>query len=266
MNTTEFLQITGAICPQKTAIVFEGERFSYADISERSNRLAHALSGLGVVKGDRVAILQVNCNKYVEAYFATAKLAGIFVPLNFRAKADELTYMINNSEAKVLLVGKRYVEMVHSIQRKLKSIKHYISLEGKEKRMSDYDELLASASSDEVVPDSQDDDVSVLMFTAGTTGFPKGVMLTHNNFSSYILSNVTPADPELEEKNILTVPLYHIAGIQAVLSAVYGGRTLVIQRQFEAEEWMRLVQAEGVSRAMMVPTMLKQLMDHPKFG
>jgi acyl-CoA synthetase (AMP-forming)/AMP-acid ligase II len=90
-------------------------------------------------------------------------------------------------------------------------------------------------------------------------------MLSHNSFSSYILSNVSPVDPDLGEKNILTVPLYHIAGIQAVMAAIYGGRTLIIQRQFEADQWMELVQKEQVNRAMMVPTMLKQLMDHADF-
>jgi acyl-CoA synthetase (AMP-forming)/AMP-acid ligase II len=90
-------------------------------------------------------------------------------------------------------------------------------------------------------------------------------MLSHNSFSIYVLENVTPADPELEERNILTVPLYHVAGIQAMMAAIYGGRTLVMERQFEAKEWMGLVAAEKANRAMMVPTMLKQLIDHPDF-
>jgi acyl-CoA synthetase (AMP-forming)/AMP-acid ligase II len=90
-------------------------------------------------------------------------------------------------------------------------------------------------------------------------------MLTHESFSSYILNNVSPAELDVEEKNILTVPLYHIAGVQAVIAAIYGGRTLIIQRQFEPAEWMTLVQTERANRAMMVPTMLKMLMDHEDF-
>ncbi|MBW2252706.1 MAG: AMP-binding protein, partial [Deltaproteobacteria bacterium] len=84
-------------------------------------------------------------------------------------------------------------------------------------------------------------------------------------FASYVTGNVEPANPAVEERNLLSVPLYHIAGIQAMLAAVYGGRTLVLMRQFEVKEWMRIVQEEKVSRTMLVPTMLKWVLDDPDF-
>ena len=90
-------------------------------------------------------------------------------------------------------------------------------------------------------------------------------MLTHDSFASYLLATVMPADPDEEETNLLTVPMYHIAGLQATLAAVYGGRTLVVMRQFDAVDWMESVQKYRANRAMLVPTMLKQLMDHPRF-
>ncbi|MDP2951992.1 MAG: AMP-binding protein, partial [Chloroflexota bacterium] len=86
MKTSEFLDITAAICPEKTATTFEGKKETYERLSERVSRLAQALSKLGVARGDRVAILQVNCPQYIEAYFAATKVGAIFVPLNFRAK------------------------------------------------------------------------------------------------------------------------------------------------------------------------------------
>ena len=91
MNTTDFLNISAAMCPDRDAIVFEGKRYTFSQLNERTNQLANALAGMGVVKGDRVAMLQVNCNQHVETYFAEAKLGAIYVPLNFRAKGDELT-------------------------------------------------------------------------------------------------------------------------------------------------------------------------------
>ncbi len=265
MNTTEFLMITSAICPDRPAIIFEGKKYSFADLSQRVNRLANALLGLGIEKGDRVAILQVNCNQYVEAYYAAAKIGAIFVPLNFRAKQDELVHMLNHSESNVLFVGQRYLEMVSDMRPELPLVKHYISLDGKQEGMLDYEELLASASDEEVFTDIADDDITMLMYTAGTTGLPKGVPLIHNSFSIYLLENVTPADPEIEETNLLTMPLYHVAGIQAMLAATYGGRTLAMMRQFDVDEWLETVQREKANRAMLVPTMLKRVIDHPDF-
>ncbi len=266
MNTAEFLSIASAICPDKEAIVFEGKRFTFGQLNDRVNRLGNALAKLGVKGGDRVALLQVNSNQCVETYFAVARLGAIYVPLNFRAKGEELTYMLNTAGATTLLAGERYLDLAQSIKPDLKSVKNFISLDTPRKGMLYYEDVIASSSAEEIFRDINDSDTTILMYTAGTTGFPKGVMLTHNSFSIYVMENVTPADPEVEEKNILTVPLYHVAGIQAMMAAVYGGRTLVMERQFEPKGWMGLVETEKVNRAMMVPTMLKQLLDNPDFG
>ena len=266
MNTADFLNIATAICPERTAIVFEGKRYAFSQLNERVNRLANALSNFGVKKGDRIAMLQVNCNQFVETYFAAARLGAIYVPLNFRARGNEVTYMLNTAETSILLVGERYTGLVDSLHSDLTSVRHFISIENKHDGMLYYEDMIASSSADEAVTEIDDDDTTILMYTAGTTGFPKGVMLSHNSFAVYVLENVTPADPELEEKNILTVPLYHVAGIQAMMAAIYGGRTLVMERQFDASEWMKLVEKEKANRAMMVPTMLKQLMEHPDFA
>jgi acyl-CoA synthetase (AMP-forming)/AMP-acid ligase II len=265
MNTTEFLTITSAICPDKEAIVFEEKRYTFAQLSERTNRLGNALMSLGINKGESIATLMVNCNYCIDTYFAVAKMGGVYVPLNYRAKGNELTYMLNTAEATTVFVGERYLELVESIKPNLTTVKNFISVDKPHKDMLFYNDLLKSGSPDDIFIEIGDDDMTILMYTAGTTGFPKGVMLTHKSFTVYVLDNVTPPDTETVEKNILTVPLYHVAGIQAMMAAVYGGRTLVIERQFEPTEWMGLVQQEKASRAMMVPTMLKQLIDHPKF-
>jgi acyl-CoA synthetase (AMP-forming)/AMP-acid ligase II len=265
MNTTDFLSIASAICPDRDCVVFEGRRYTFEQVSQRVNRLANALASLGVKKGDGVAIVQVNCNQYLESYFATAKLGGIFVPLNFRAKQEELSYMLNHSEARVVLSGERYAPLLQEVRQELPSVQHYICIDGRADNMLYYDDLLSSASEEEVETEIEDDEVTMLLYTAGTTGRPKGVPLTHNSFSIYVLENVDPASPEIEERTLLTVPLYHVAGAQAMLAAVYGGRTLVMLRQFEVKEWLETVQRERISRAMLVPTMLKRVIDDPDF-
>jgi len=265
MNTTEFLYIATAICPDRPFIVFEGKQWSFVQFSERVNRLANAFRELGVQKGDRVGMLQVNCPQYVEAYFAAAKIGAIFVPLNFRAKSEELAYMLGNAEAAVLLTGARYFDMVKEMLPQLPSVKACISVDVRKDEIPFYENLIDSSTSDEAMTEIGDDDVTILMYTAGTTGRPKGVPLTHSGFVSYILGNVAPADPETEERNLLTVPLYHVAGMQAVLAGIYGGRTLVMMRQFEVKEWLKTAQEERVTRAMLVPTMLKWVIEDPDF-
>ena len=99
MNTTGFLTIATAIVPDRPSMIFEDSRITYAELEARANRLSNSLAELGVGAGDRVAMLQVNCNQYIEAYFATARLDAVYVPLNFRARADELTHMLNDARA-----------------------------------------------------------------------------------------------------------------------------------------------------------------------
>jgi acyl-CoA synthetase (AMP-forming)/AMP-acid ligase II len=266
MNTTDFLSIAIAICPERDCMVFEGKRQTFIQTDERVNRLGNALAKLGIEKGNRVAILQVNCTQYVESYYAAAKLGAIFVPLNFRSKQDELSYMLGNAEAKALLVGSRYLDMTRTMVPHLSSVKQCISIDNKQPDMFYYEDLVSSSPPDEVFSEIGDEDITILAYTAGTTGRPKGVPLRHSGFATYVLENVDPVSPDIEERNLLAVPLYHVAGLQAMLAAVYGGRTLVLMRQFETKEWMETVQREQVTRAMLVPTMLKRIIDDPDFA
>ncbi len=265
MQTPELLLISNAICPDRELIVFDEKRFTFSDTYDRINRLGNYLLELGVKKGDRIGMLQVNCNQYVEIYFACAKIGAVFVPLNFRAKVEELGYMLDNASARVLFTGNRYLEIAKDLTSRLSCLETCIALDGKADGFVDYEEKIAGAANDDIFTELDDEDVTILMYTAGTTGRPKGVPLRHGGLCSYVLENVDPADPDMHERNLLTVPLYHVAGIQAMIAAVYGGRTLVVMKQFDTETWLETVEREKVTRAMLVPTMLKWIIDHPKF-
>ena len=269
MRTTEFLTIASAIVPDRTALHFDREAVSFLSLQQRANRLANAMADRGVTKGDRVTVMQVNCTQSIEVYFAAAQLDAIYVPINFRAKSEELRQMLAIAQPSLMLIGERYLSLLADGGGSALEIPtdRVVVLDGKSSGgRTSYEEFLAGASDDEVhFPEAEDEATTVIMFTAGTTGVPKGVMLTHGSLASYLLATVTPADPDIEETNLLTVPLYHIAGLQAVLAAVYGGRSMVIMRQFDPLEWLNLAQQHKANRAMVVPTMLKQLMDDPRF-
>jgi acyl-CoA synthetase (AMP-forming)/AMP-acid ligase II len=268
MNTTEFLTIASAIVPERIAVLFEGQDFTFAQLQERVNRLANGLATLGVGPDDRVAVMQVNCNQAIEIYFAAAQLDAVYVPINFRAKTEELAQMLGIAQPSVLFIGERYLSVLSqgSFRGSLPD-ERIVVLEGDATgEMQSYEALLALGDDEQLhFPDGDDEDTTVIMFTSGTTDVPKGVMLTHDSFASYLLATIAPADPEIDETNLLTVPLYHIAGLQASLAAIYGGRTLVVMRQFDAGEWLNLAQRYRVNRAMLVPTMLKRIMDYPQF-
>jgi len=215
VNTTEFLEISCAICPDRDLMVFDGQRWSFSQTSARVNRLARVLRDFGVTRGDRVGMLQVNCNQYVETYFATAKVGAIFVPLNFRAKSEELKYMITHAGIKVLFTAKRYLKMIEALLEQMPDVQQCICLEKVQGQRLYYEDLLSSSSSEEISLEIDEEEITILMYTSGTTGRPKGVPLKHSGFISYIMENVEPANPEIEERNLLTVPLYHIAGMQA---------------------------------------------------
>ena len=127
MNANDILTITSAICPCREAVIFEDNRISFAQLTERANQLSNALSALGVKKGDKIGMLEVNCNHCVEVYFATVKLGAIYVPINFRAKEDELTYIINFSEVNTLFIGERYIDLIRTIQNQLPLVKNFVS-------------------------------------------------------------------------------------------------------------------------------------------
>ena len=267
MNTNEFLEISATIVPKRTAITFDDSHISFQELREMADRLANVLVNLGIKAGDTVAMLDVNTPQVLVAYFACAKMDAIFVPLNYRAKEDELRHMLVVSNASVLFVGNRYISLVNKVTKRTESNLKVIVIGGPDiQSWFSYERLMRHCvERHEFIPTSEDRDTTILLFTSGTTGFPKAVMLSHNSFSSYMLSSIAPVDPDIEESNLLCVPLYHIAGLQACLAGIYAGRTLVMMRQFEPLEWMQLVEKNRVQRSGIVPTMLKQILDHPRF-
>jgi acyl-CoA synthetase (AMP-forming)/AMP-acid ligase II len=270
VHSHDILAMAAAIVPERDATVFDGARQTYAELAARANRLANALAGLGVGPGDRVAVVDVNTPAHLEVYFAVARLRAIYVPMNFRGRGAELVYPLEVAAPKVLFAGERYVSRIDSLPLALQE-SAFVAFarsgdDSEENGWSAYEALLAGGDQEELrFPEGDDDATAALLFTAGTTGNPKAVPLSHSSFTSFMLSSIEPADPDAEECTLLTLPMYHIAGLQSALAGVYGGRTLVVQRQFEAREWMELVQRERVQRALLVPTMLKQIIDHPDF-
>ena len=266
MNTAEFLTISSAVVPDREALVSGDTRVTYAEMASRVNRLANAMQSLGVQPGTAVAVMAVNSPQYVETYYACAKLGAIFVPLNYRAKSEELDHMVNSSETQLFFADERYLDLIAELRPKFPAVREYICYEAAHEGVRSYDELLAGASDDELYVEIDEEGTSILMYTSGTTALPKGVVLTYLTLSVYVTNTMNPADPEAErDVTLLSVPIYHVAGATAIMSSIWGGRTLAILPQFEPEAWLETVQRERVTHSFIVPTMLKRIMDHPRF-
>ncbi len=269
MNPAEFLLISSAVVPDREALVSGdgARRIVYMEMASRVNRLTNSLIGLGVNAGSRVAVMATNSPEYVEVYYACAKLGACFVPLNFRAKREELAHMLNVSEASTLFIEKRYLDTIMAIRGELTSLQNIVVLDAAVDGHHVFETLLRDGADEEVFTDVNLDDPTALIFTSGTTALPKGVELTFMNLSLYVVNTMSPADPSIDQdKTLVSVTFAHVAGLTALLSSIWGGRTLVTLPQFEPEAWLKAVERERVTHAFVVPTMLKRIMEHPSFG
>ena len=267
MNTGWFLSIPAMMFPNQEILVFEGTRLTYAQLQERVNRLANALRSLGLGRGSHIGVLQTNCNQYVEAYYATCKLGGTFVPLNYRADVQELKYVINSAQVEALFVGDRFIDLALSMRPDLPSVKHWIAIEGQRGRMLFFEDLLADAPGDDIEEQMEGNEINVLVtYRSENASLPGVTMLSYRNFSEYIFGTVKRADGSTNGTTLLAAPLSHSAGITAIISSMYSGRRLVLMRHFDPKEWLRLVTHEKVNDAFLAPTGLKRLLNEPDLG
>lgn len=252
--------------PDREALVFKDKRYTYSQFNERVNRLASGLTGLGIEKGDKVAVLFMNCMEIAECYFALAKLGAVAVPLNFRLAGRELQYQIDQSDSKALIFGEMFQEVVNSIRPELPKVEHYIcvSQEGLEGTI-DYEKLVQAGSTDEPLVPVKDDDPAFIMYTAGTTGRPKGAVLTHKNQVMLAVNASIEGGAGQIEKQLLVFPLFHQAATGFVIIGVFRGATTVILDIPAPENIMTAIQEEKIQSVGLVPALWNWIVNHPNF-
>jgi fatty-acyl-CoA synthase len=237
--------------------VVDDKQLSYAELNSRVNRLAHALNGLGIKTGDRVAALMFNSSEYMETVLALAKLGAVLVPLNYRLAPPELEYILNDSGARMLVYGHEFSHICEALSQSV-GVERHVCVGGEAaKPVEEYENLLTKASDSEpqMVPTTLDDPL-IIMYTSGTTGRPKGAILTHGN-ALFASLNVIQHVGNAEGSVLICVPLFHVAGLTAqALPTIYRGQAAVLQRYFDPEHALQLIKREQVRAALIVPAML----------
>ncbi len=251
--------------PDKAAVIYEDKRYTYREFNARMNRIANKLTEMGVKKGDRIAILSFNCSQFLEVYFGLAKLGAWAVPLNFRLVGRELIYALNDSESSILFLGDEFKEIVSEIRPELDTVKKYILMEGEpEGDLLDYEELIQSSHEAEPDIPVDMDDIQMLCYTSGTTGFPKGAMLSHGNliWNSINMNfgwGVTPDDV-----SICAAPLFHTGALHCVaFPTFHTGGTTIVFKNFDPKETIEAVQRERVTSMLMLTSMWIMLAELP---
>ncbi|MBN2515891.1 MAG: long-chain-fatty-acid--CoA ligase [Deltaproteobacteria bacterium] len=260
------LRLTAGKYPDKIAVVNYGEsRFTYCELNERVNKLANTFREMGISKGDKVAYLFFNCSQFLEVHYAVAKTGAVGVPLNFRLIGKELSYQLNNSDAVCIVYGPEFVETVNSIRHEIPNIKYYICDGDGDDSTLIYEKVIASGSPDEPNVDVTLYDDFIIMYTSGTTGLPKGTVLTHkNNF----LGNIEIAlDYRFKRSDILQIvpPLYHLASLTFSGMALILGQTLIIHKQVNPQEMLQAIPDEKITFSWGPGTLWNMLINYPDF-
>ena len=242
--------------PDATALRFIGRTITWAELAERVSRLASALHRRGVAAGDRVMILMLNRPEFIEAALAASRLGAIAVPVNFRLTPPELAYLVENCGASVLITEPLLAPVAAAV-RELAPVHNLIVAETPgDGTVIGFEDLIAEDGEDAPPVDIPPDSPALIMYTSGTTGHPKGAVLTHSNLAGQVMTALYTNPPHLgHDVGFIGVPLFHIAGIGNVLPAITLGAPTVVYPlgAFNPGELLDVLEAEGVTGIFLVP-------------
>ncbi|MEW5947507.1 MAG: long-chain fatty acid--CoA ligase [bacterium] len=254
--------------PDKPFLHFEDKTYTYERFNATANRAANAFLGLGVKKGEKVCLLLGNVPEFLFSFFGITKIGAVCGPINPACKADEVKYMLNLSDAVVLVADEAFDGMIESIRGDCPALRRVVlTCEADHATTLSFDRLIESASSENPPVEVAPDDVAAIIYTSGTTGNPKGVLLTHANYISDSESIVRHIRMTDEDRFMCILPLFHVNGqVATTLSPLIAGGSMVLVRRFSASTFFENVDKYKPTAFSAVPTIYAILLNRPDVG
>lgn len=267
LNEYDFLKRALAVYGDCEAIVSGDLRLTYKQFGERVNRWANWMRSLGVQPGDRVAIISQNSHRLMDGFFGAPLIGAVYMPINFRLVASDFEYILNHAEAKIVIVEDWLTEAVDGIRPQLKSLERFIVCSDEagfaRDGWEDYEALLAAAVADAPVPAAVDEnDTACILYTSGTTGRPKGVMLTHRNLYLNAMNSIIEFGLTHDDVYLHTLAQFHCNGWGLPYAVTGVGGKHVIVKKYEPASFFELATRERMSFACMPPTMINMALNH----
>jgi acyl-CoA synthetase (AMP-forming)/AMP-acid ligase II len=267
MNLTQLIHANVQKHQEQPAVCYQGQSLTYAELGDRVARLAGVLKELGVGAGDRIALMAMNSSRYVEVLFGVPWAGGVFSLVNIRWNIDEVAYGLQDSGARILIVDDAFAPMVPALLEAVPELESVIFTGDGQcpNGLLCYETLLAAAHP---ITDAyrKGDDLAGIFYTGGTTGTPKGVMLSHANLMTFAVTAALMSGVQRQTRMLHCAPLFHIAGMGFLLMALLQGGTQVLIPGFDPAEVSRAVHSHRITDVLLVPTMMHMLLDTPGFN
>jgi len=271
MNMATAMNQTIEEIGEKVLMVFEGREITNTQLNEQGRRLGSGLKSLGINRGDHVAVCMPNCPEVWAVFQSIWQVGAVITPIMFLLSTEEIHYILQDSDAKVIITSKEVFEKIEEARKGIDHIEKIIVIGGEDKGdLVDFDGLISRSPIKEEAEELEGEELAIMIYTSGTTGRPKGVMLTHSNLHYNYMATV--GEPEKTQDlnqrfaSILCLPLAHGFGVFVMNAALLSRRMqglYVLMRWFDPEEIFRLIEKYRISNFSGVPTMYRVLIDHP---
>ncbi len=241
------------------AVIFQERQTTYRELDRRMNQVANGLIAAGVQRGQRIAILAKNTDLFYELLYGATKMGAVLAPINFRLAPPEVSYVVNDAQAQILFVGEGYEDLIDGIRPELGCVKRFISLhDGSYEAWRD-----AQADTDPKAEVSEHDTI-IQVYSSGTTGYPKGVEISHDNFIQY-LPNAMEDWGAWDDTDVclVTNPLFHVAGCTWSYTAFYVGGSNVLMPEVDAAAILKTIETHRVTQALLVPAVILFMLQTP---